>query len=234
MSRFKIMLIGAAMVILGAVSLAVATPSASMAQSAQPCAKEDFLGFPTWYKGLVNTSDCTMMSPEGAFPGDNRALAKYIWKIALNVLEIVLRVIGIIAVAFMIYGGFLYLTSSGSPEKAASAMKTIVNASVGLIIALGVTALKNLIWGVIAGGTNDYGVYDGSAANVLEKALNLVYYIGGAIAVVMIVISGLNYTTSSGDPGKMTKAKNTLLYSIIGLVIIIAAWGITKFIVERF
>ncbi len=229
MLNLKTAIIGVALVIASAVGLTIATPSSASA------ACGEFLGFPAWYDGLVD-ANCKIHEPEAAFPTktDEEALTYYIWRIVLNALEIALRVIGIVAVAFMIYGGFQYLTSSGSPERAAGAMKTIVNASVGLIIALGVTALQGLIWKVVAGSTNDYGVYDGTAANVLKEAFNLVYYIAGAIAVIMIIVGGLNYVTSSGDPGRMTKAKNTLLYAVIGLVVIIAAWAITNFIANRF
>ena len=229
MSRLKVFVIGVVMVLFGSTALTIATPTTSAAQGAG--CQDTFLGFPAWYKGLTTGSDCSIKAP-GQGSGE---LAKFIWRIALNVLEIVLRIIGILAVAFIIYGGFQYLTSSGSPERAAGAMKTIVNASVGLVIALGVMALQNLIWDIVTvGSSNDYGVYTGSTSDVVESALNLVFYVGGAIAVVMIIISGLNYITSSGDPGKMTKAKNTLLYAIVGLVVIIAAWTITKFIVDRF
>jgi hypothetical protein len=54
------------------------------------------------------------------------------------------------------------------------------------------------------------------------------------VAVIMLIIGGLNYITASGDPGKMTKAKNTILYAGVGLVIVIAASAITNFVVGRF
>jgi hypothetical protein len=49
----------------------------------------------------------------------------------------------------------------------------------------------------------------------------------------MIIIAGLSYVTSSGDSGKVVKAKNTILYAVIGLAVIIFAFAITSFISSR-
>ncbi len=63
-------------------------------------------------------------------------------------------------------------------------------------------------------------------------ALNVVFGIIGIIAVVMIVVGGVSYTTSQGDPGKIQKAKNTILYGIIGLVIALLAFAIVNFVLK--
>ena len=60
-------------------------------------------------------------------PGD-------ISKIILAITEIVLRIGGLAAVGFIIYGGFNYVTSQGDPQKAASARKYIINAIIGIVI----------------------------------------------------------------------------------------------------
>lgn len=64
-----------------------------------------------------------------------------------------------------------------------------------------------------------------------ESIFNVAYGIGGLIAVVMIIVGAIQYITSSGDAGKATKAKNTITYSIIGLVVIILATVITNFVI---
>ena len=48
-------------------------------------------------------------------------------------------------VAFIIMGGFKYMTSSGSPDQAAKAMKTIINAVIGMVVALGSVGLVNFV-----------------------------------------------------------------------------------------
>lgn len=69
---------------------------------------------------------------------------------------------------------------------------------------------------------------------VLHNGLNIVYFLAGTIAVIVIIIGGLMYVTAAGNSGNITKAKNMLLYAVVGLVIIIAAWAITNFVIMRF
>lgn len=225
-------LVAGLLLTVGAVGGALMSPPQTV--SAKTCESESFFGFPTWYKGLVKKDTCTIQSPRDLGGDQSTQMSRYIWTIALNILEIVLRILGIVAIGMIIYGGFLYMTSAGVPDKAASGMKTIVSASIGIIIATSAVAIKNLVWTAVIGNANDYGVYEANTQAVLQAALNTVYFIAGSIAVVMIIIGGLNYTTSSGSADKMTKAKNTLLYAIIGLVIVIAAYAITNFIIGRF
>ena len=54
--------------------------------------------------------------------------------------------------------------------------------------------------------------------------------LAGAVAVVFIVIGGYHYISSSGNPEKLDKAKRTLLYSGLGLVIVLAAYSIVNFV----
>jgi hypothetical protein len=196
------------------------------------CPDTKFITIPAWYKGLECGADGGVTAPAQDADGTN--MKKFVWHIGLNIAEIILQIIGYIAVFFMIYGGFLYLTSSGSPERASSGLKTIINASIGLAIGMSAIAIKNFIWQVVASGTDAYGLPSSNPTSILSTGLNAAYFVAGAVAVIMLIIAGLNYITASGDPGKMTKAKNTILYAIIGLVIIIAASAITNFVVGRF
>ena len=56
----------------------------------------------------------------------------------------------------------------------------------------------------------------------------------GIIAVVMIIVGGIKYITSGGDSGNVTAAKNTILYAVIGLVVVALAQIIVKFVLGRF
>lgn len=69
---------------------------------------------------------------------------------------------------------------------------------------------------------------------VLQNGLNLAYFLAGIVAVVVIIVAGIMYATSAGDAGNVTKAKNLILYSIVGLVVIFAAFAITNFVIGRF
>ena len=76
-------------------------------------------------------------------------------------------------------------------------------------------------------GVND--VNPGASTDLtgqISLILNAVY----VVAVIMIIIGGVNYATSQGDPTKIKKAKDTILYGIVGLVIVLMAFAITAFV----
>ncbi|HYG84362.1 MAG TPA: pilin [Verrucomicrobiae bacterium] len=74
-------------------------------------------------------------------------------------------------------------------------------------------------------GRNDF-------PTILRNIINIMLFIIGAIAVLMIVIGGLRYVTSGGDSASVTGAKNTVLYAVIGLIVAIMAYGIVNFILD--
>lgn len=69
---------------------------------------------------------------------------------------------------------------------------------------------------------------------VVQTIINTLLYLVGMIAVIMIVYSGIRYTTSAGNQNAVTSAKNTLLYSVVGLVVAILAWTIVNWVYTRF
>lgn len=68
---------------------------------------------------------------------------------------------------------------------------------------------------------------------VLQVIINVVLGVIAFVAVVMIIMGGIQYTTSSGDTAKVTKAKNTILYGVIGLVIALLAFAIVNFVISN-
>jgi hypothetical protein len=73
-----------------------------------------------------------------------------------------------------------------------------------------------------------------SGDQVFHNGLNLAYFIAGIIAVVVIILAGLSYITSGNDPSAVSKAKNAILYAVIGLVVVLSAFVITQFVIGRF
>lgn len=80
----------------------------------------------------------------------------------------------------------------------------------------------------------DAGIQAIGADQVLANALNIFYFLAGLTAVIVIIVGAINYTTSRGDAGLLTKAKNLIMYAVVGLVVVIAAFGITNFVVGVF
>ena len=64
----------------------------------------------------------------------------------------------------------------------------------------------------------------------LQQILQIVLGIFGAVAVLIIVIAGLKFVTSAGNPQSASKARSTILYAIIGLIVIAAAEIIVTFV----
>lgn len=97
----------------------------------------DFFLLPSWWKYLTPPTppDCSITFN---FPGD-------IWLVGLAILDILLRIGGMVAVAMIIVAGVRYMTAVGNTEKAVSARKTAVNALIGLAITLIATALVAFI-----------------------------------------------------------------------------------------
>ena len=70
------------------------------------------------------------------------------------------------------------------------------------------------------------------ATGVFKQVTNTILYIVGIIAVIMLIIGGIKYVVSGGDSKKVTDAKNTVLYAIIGLVIAFLAFAIVNFVIS--
>jgi len=69
--------------------------------------------------------------------------------------------------------------------------------------------------------------------NIIRLVINIFSLIVGVIAVVMIIIGGLKYITSGGDSGNVTGAKNTILYAVVGLVVVALAQFIVRFVLDK-
>ncbi|MBR3180441.1 hypothetical protein IKG16_00930 [Candidatus Saccharibacteria bacterium] len=69
-------------------------------------------------------------------------------------------------------------------------------------------------------------------SGVFKQVTNTILYIVGIIAVIMLIIGGIKYVISGGDSKKVTDAKNTVLYAIIGLVIAFLAFAIVNFVIS--
>ncbi len=69
--------------------------------------------------------------------------------------------------------------------------------------------------------------------STIQTVLTIVFGIVGALALLMIIVSGLRYILSAGDPQRMSKAKDGIIYALVGIVIAITAEAIVNFVVAR-
>jgi hypothetical protein len=157
--RLRIMLTGILSMLILAFVLVLPAAPVSAASSANcvsgiDTSQRNFLSFPTWYKYLptqyTDAGGCNI-STDFSEPPDGQADWDYVVPaVLLAVFEILLIIAGMVAVFAVIYGGFLYLMSTGEPEKAKNARTTIINALVGLMLAMLATVIVNLVAGNIA------------------------------------------------------------------------------------
>ena len=125
-------------------------------------------------------------------------------------------------------------------------LKTILMTAV-LLVGLGLLAVhspvhvaalnanQQAICDSIGSGT-DCGASTNSSTDVnsiIRTTINLFSGIVGVVAVIMIVVAGFKYITSGGDSAKLTSAKSTLVYALVGIVIVVLAQAIVKFVLSK-
>lgn len=119
-----------------------------LAAAQADCNDRSFLGLPSWHKYLEKSSRngrCEITGP--ADPDNSTQLnwPRVVGYVAIALVEILLRVASLVAVGYVIYGGFRYITSQGEPENAKSARQTIINAVIGLVIAIASASIVSFL-----------------------------------------------------------------------------------------
>jgi hypothetical protein len=85
--------------------------------------------------------------------------------------------------------------------------------------------------GTWSGGACSQGTR--TVTGTIKSVGNIIIFVTGALSVLMIIIGGLRYTTSGGDQGSITSAKNTILYAVIGLIVSVMAYAIVNFVLTN-
>lgn len=208
------------------------------------CGEPTFFGLYPWYHYLNAAgkldSACNMTSftPLGGVGQQSDILL-----IGLAVVDDLLRVAGVVAVGYVIYAGIKYVISQGSPEEVTKAKSTLLNALLGLAIAMVAVAFISFIGNKVGGasvgsspsGNLNVGALPNTQANqdLVNTVLSIVFGIVGAIALLFITIGGFRYVMSQGDPQGVEKAKSTILYAVIGLIVAILAQVIVSFVIGK-
>ena len=85
----------------------------------------------------------------------------------------------------------------------------------------------------LTGGSCDAAGGEAGVQRVVETIIDVLSIIVGVISVIMIIIGGLRFILSGGDSSSTAAARNTIIYAIVGLVIVIFAQVIISFVVGR-
>ena len=107
---------------------------------------------------------------------------------------------------------------------------------VSIIYQTGNTEIVGAINSEITSGMNATSAGTSTPTNanvVIKNVTNTMFFIIGAVSVIMLIYGGIRYTTSGGNANSVTAAKNTIMYSIIGLVVAILAFAVVQFVVNQ-
>lgn len=83
-----------------------------------------------------------------------------------------------------------------------------------------------------ASGSSSCGS-SGSISNLLTTIVNIISLVIGVVAVIMILVAGFKFMTSGGESSKVAEAKNSLIYAIVGIVVVALAQIIIRYVVNR-
>lgn len=84
-----------------------------------------------------------------------------------------------------------------------------------------------------AGCNSDVDTGSSNLNNIITDIVNIFSVIVGIVSVIMIIYGGFRYVTSGGDSGNVSSAKNTIIYAVIGLVVVALAQFIVQFVLDR-
>lgn len=94
-------------------------------------------------------------------------------------------------------------------------------------------AYANSAADLIKQGADSTGQQDSrSAGDIAKDVVNIMFFIVGVMAVIMIIWGGIRYVLSAGNSAALTSAKNTIMYAVIGLIVAILAYTIVNFVIN--
>lgn len=181
---------------------------------------DGFFGFPAWHEYLNKVDNVPQINNINDF-----------WLIAAAGLEIIIRLGALVAVGYFIYAGMILMTSQGSSERIAAGRIGMLKATVGLVIMLFSANLVALVAGAFYQEGEQGGIPIVNAnSSTLQTVLQYIFVIAGSLSALMIIIGGIRYVVSTGNPQQTSAARSSIIYAVIGLFISISAFVIVNFI----
>ena len=114
-------------------------------------------------------------------------------------------------------------------QLAAVAVVPVVGVTMGLNSTTAGAQVDEINKGIKAvGGSNSSATL--KVDEIVLAVVNWLLFAVGVISVIMLIVGGIKYATSAGDSNKVTSAKNTIMYAIIGLAVAVLAFAIVGFV----
>lgn len=188
----------------------------------------------------------------GQSPGAGIGVSNYGWKsicdhsqknvvmgLVVGISNWIVGLVGLVIVLMITIGGVQMVASAGSPDAVKAAKSKITNAIMSLVVLISMRAILALV-SIGAGQQEFFGVPIADAGEKLSSVpllivaiINFTLFLGGGLAVIFIIVGALRYIGSAGNQANLQKAKATLTYAILGLVVAISALAIVNFIINN-
>jgi type IV secretory pathway VirB2 component (pilin) len=159
---------------------------------------------------------------------DNPIDAESIDQLVTSLLSVITTLIEPLAVIAIMVAAFLYITAGGVPEKVSRAHKAIIWAVVGIVIVLMSTFLKDVVIGVT--GTTGASTLEDFLYEVADGLGTILM----GLSVLFVMYSSFLFMTGGQEPEKITMAKKTLIYALVGVAVALLAFFIPKVIGDIF
>lgn len=153
--------------------------------------------------------------------------------VLVNLINYLLAFAAGIGALFVLVSGYQYILAAGNPEKLEKAKGGLTWSIVGFILAVSAFAIVYLIQRVFGSKTtvrSDIGSRPVEAAGIITNLIDLSLKFAAAAAVLFLILGGYRYITSGSNSEHQEKAKMTVLYSVIGLVVSMLAYTIFRLV----
>jgi hypothetical protein len=144
-----------------------------------------------------------------------------------NILTALQSVVAVISIIFIVIGGIMYMTASGSEKGVDRAKAIISGALIGLAIVLAAPTFLKELMTILGNNSGSDPTAVVSQAQTLQqiatKVLTFLLSIVGILAIIALVIGGSMYLTAYGDEDRIEKGKKILTGALIGIAVSFAA-----------
>jgi cbb3-type cytochrome oxidase subunit 3 len=151
----------------------------------------------------------------------NPIKANNLGDVLLNIMNYLKKIAGSIALIFIIIGGIMYIVSAGDKERMERAKNTLIYTLAGFAIVVASSTFVSEIQNVLGGA-----VTSTSGPTLAQIALNVVKLllsIVGSLAIISIIVGAIWMFSAAGDKERYELGKKTVIYSIIGVTIVLSA-----------
>lgn len=135
-----------------------------------------------------------------------------------------------VAVAFLVFGAFRLIISGESENEAGQAKKTIMFSAIGIALISSAHAIANMLLRYNEHGSAGFTGLDASSIiSFLAYWANIILGFVAFFAVIAVIWAGIQMITRIEDEEKINKAKKTIQFAIVGLVLAFSAWTLVRF-----